>query len=375
MYVKTVATWAALAVKLTSLLDSSKANERGVLLRIETGLDGTYNSATNTHLKGAGGQVPTIRVNTAGHVMDGELLPSKLRKTLKKTLNRATVDSDAKGFEIVTKSNQEIRSLDIRMDAFRNGIRGPKISLNDEICLVSLVWTPRDSRPNYDSRRGAITGDLMAFCDYSWYPSGKVYHGYELRCGWLDGGNSSGSSVKGLHLDLDKLGKGFVEAFARDHPDESSSCSNGVRFHPGDLPPSKRSVAANSKSCTITTNTSSDIILTPKDAFGNQAFLSNRVSAIELCKQPLTYGPSMVNTKEGIFCDMTTKKLVPMCNSTRTKGCMDYSRFQKRVHPALYRNLDAKDVPDNLISFDSFQIEYFTLTDVNGPIIDDGEYI
>ncbi|KAF9939684.1 hypothetical protein BGZ67_009037 [Mortierella alpina] len=360
MYVNTLAAWAALAVNLTSLLTPSTVNERGVLLRIEPGLSN------------AGGHIPTIKVNIAGNTPDGELYPSMLRRTRKKPFNRDTVDGGPRSLNIVTNSNLEIQSLDIRMDAYRNGKRGPRISLNDEMCLASLVWTPRDTRPNYDSRRGAITGDLMYFCGYNWYPSGKVYNGYELRCGWLDGDDSLSNSVKGLFLDLDKFGKGFLEAHARVTANTSSFCSNGIRFYPGNLPLSKRSVVTESNNNSIATTTA--ITLTPMNAFRNKAFLSTRVSAVELCDDPTSYGPSMVNTREGIFCDMTTKTKVPMCDSNRTERCMDFSRLQKR-DPALYRNLEAKNVPPNLISYSSFQIEYFTLTDVNGTIIDNGSNI
>ncbi|KAF9572938.1 hypothetical protein EC968_009244 [Mortierella alpina] len=376
MHVESLAAWATLVVHLAGLLVPSSVSERGVRVRIETGLDNTYDRATGTYLTNAGGHVPAVRVNIAGEVMDGELQPSKLRRKFRKPFNQPTVYRGPRSFQIATNNNWEIRSLDIRMNAFRYGVvRGPKITLNDEICLASFVWTPRETRPNYESRRGAITGDLLYFCGYKWYPSGKVYHGYELRCGWLDGDDTFGNSVKGLFLDLDKFGKGFVEAHAREHRDESSFCSDGVRFYPGSLPLSKRFITANSNANDSTATTTLAPILTPRSMYGNRALWSTQVSANELCDSATSYGPSMVNTKEGIFCDMTTKTKVPLCDSSRTEGCMDHSHLQKRDHPALSQNLYAKNVPKDLVSFESYQIEYFTLTDVNGTIIDNGPHI
>ncbi|KAF9961222.1 hypothetical protein BGZ72_004363 [Mortierella alpina] len=369
MYIENFSTWVALAVNLAGLLVPSNVGERGVMVRIETGVDGTYNSATNSALSGAGGQVPTIKVRAAANAIEGELLPSMLRRTRKRPIGQDTVNVGPKSYGILTNNNFEIRSLEIRMDAYRNGKRGPRISLNDEMCLTSLVWSPRNTRPGYENRRGAISGDLMYLCGYSWYPSGKAYYGYDLRCGWLDGDNSVGQSVKGLFLNLDKFGKGYIGDYAEDYPEKSSFCSNGVQFYTGNLPARKRSIAADSN------NTTNPAILTPKSAFRNKAFVSTRVSAIELCDHPTSRGPSMLNPNEGIFCDMTTKAKVPMCNGIRTEGCMDYSRLQKRDSTALNRNLVARNVPANDISFRSFQLEYFTLKDVNGTIIDDGSNI
>ncbi|KAF9291946.1 hypothetical protein BGZ68_001032 [Mortierella alpina] len=359
MYLDNLAAWATLVVNLAGLLTPADVPERGVRVRIETGLN-----------QGGGGQIPTIKVKLAGDQTDGELMPSMLRRTRKKPNNRDTVDGGPRGLDIATSSNLDIRALDIRMEAYRNGHRGPLVSLNDEMCLTSLVWTPRDTRPNYDNRRGAITGDLMYFCKYSWYYSGKVFEGRDLRCGWLDGDNSNGNLVKGLYLDLDKFGKNSVENHARDHPSESDFCTNGVRFYPGNQPLRKRFITDDSN---INSTADPAKTLTPKESFGNKAFVSTRVSAIELCDHPTSYGPSMLNVNERMFCDMTSKTKVPMCDSNRIEGCMDYSRLQKRDGIALSRSLAAKNVPAT--PYPAFQLDYFTLTDENNAVIDNGSDI
>ncbi|KAL9078468.1 MAG: hypothetical protein Q9157_002621 [Trypethelium eluteriae] len=42
-----------------------------------------------------------------------------------------------------------------------------------------------------------------------------------------------------------------------------------------------------------------------------------------LCNSPTSAGPSLVNTEEGFFCDMTTRKRYPVCGGRTVCGCLD----------------------------------------------------
>ena len=46
-------------------------------------------------------------------------------------------------------------------------------------------------------------------------------------------------------------------------------------------------------------------------------------SAVELCNSPTSRGSDFVSTNEGLFCDMDTKTLYPLCSKKKTVGCFD----------------------------------------------------
>lgn len=48
-------------------------------------------------------------------------------------------------------------------------------------------------------------------------------------------------------------------------------------------------------------------------------------SASELCNSRMSAGPDFVSTKEGLYCDMCTGELWPVCSSAITQGCFDVS--------------------------------------------------
>ncbi|KAI9691517.1 MAG: hypothetical protein M1822_007588 [Bathelium mastoideum] len=47
----------------------------------------------------------------------------------------------------------------------------------------------------------------------------------------------------------------------------------------------------------------------------------------ELCESPTSWGPSLANTKENLFCDMTTKKSWPICKSGTSCACLDLGSY------------------------------------------------
>lgn len=46
-------------------------------------------------------------------------------------------------------------------------------------------------------------------------------------------------------------------------------------------------------------------------------------SAVELCNSPTSRGSDFASTNEGLFCDMSTKTLHPLCSNTTTSDCFD----------------------------------------------------
>lgn len=46
-------------------------------------------------------------------------------------------------------------------------------------------------------------------------------------------------------------------------------------------------------------------------------------SADELCRHPMSLGPSFVSLTEGTYCNMKTREVLPLCADGLTTGCFD----------------------------------------------------
>ena len=48
-------------------------------------------------------------------------------------------------------------------------------------------------------------------------------------------------------------------------------------------------------------------------------------TATELCRDPMSHGPSLVSFEEGVYCDMETKTTWPLCTGAKDEvGCYDW---------------------------------------------------
>ncbi|KAF9984541.1 hypothetical protein BGZ75_003894 [Mortierella antarctica] len=350
MFVDSIVGWASLVVGIAGLLNPSKVPNAKVRLQIQTGKDGNG-------LSGSGGHIPTIVLKDTSDRYLGEYEPNYLKP--------ATLGSDKYwNYDVSTRISGELKTLDVKMEySAADGWGGLKWkSLDDGLCLAYMSWAPEDSMFNYEARRGAITGDLFYFCGRSWYPSGKSHGGTPLRCGWLDGDNTNGNSVFGMFLNTDILGNGYIKDYSQRNPKPSDICFWGVTFSGGSSPHKKRS--------------------TPAEAFGNKAYVTAGPGAIEICDSPTSWGPSMLSLEEGVFCDMVTKTKLPICGRGQNDQCVKYHdnrRSNNRGRPGgsrrAQRTIAANNVSRDDISFNSYDLQYFTVMDLNGTVIDDGSEV
>lgn len=51
-------------------------------------------------------------------------------------------------------------------------------------------------------------------------------------------------------------------------------------------------------------------------------------SATTLCQDPMSYGPDLVSLTEGVYCNMLTRELLPLCSTGVTGDCFDYEAAQ-----------------------------------------------
>ncbi|KAG0247623.1 hypothetical protein BG011_001148 [Mortierella polycephala] len=341
MYVDSIVGWASLVLGIAGLLNPSKVPNAKVRVHLQSGKD-------IEGLSGAGGHIPTITIKDTSSRYLGQYQPNYL--------SPATLGNDRYwNYDISTAIPSELRTLDVKMEySASDGWGGLKMkSLDDGLCLAYMSWTPEDTMFNYRARKGVITGDLFYFCGRSWYPSGKSHESYRLRCGWLDGDNSNGNSVFGMFLNTDILGNGYIQSYSQRYPNPSDICYWGVTFSGGSSPYKKRS--------------------TPKDAFGNKAYVTTGTGAIEICDSPTSWGPSMLSLEEGIFCDMVTKTKLPICGRGKKEHCVKYNDNRRSNNGGRgQRTMAANNVSRDDISFNSYDLQYFTISDVNGTVIDDG---
>ncbi|KAF9343250.1 hypothetical protein BGX26_006031 [Mortierella sp. AD094] len=233
----------------------------------------------------------------------------------------------------------------------------PTISLLDtsnrflgEFSANSQLKLGSDQYWNYDVST-AIPSELKTLnirTDYchSWYSPGKYYAEKELRCGWLDGDNSNGNSVYGMALNTDILGSGYIESYVQRNPNPGDICSSG----------------------------SSPFKWSFKDTYGKKAYVTSRGGAIEICDSPTSWGPSMLSLEQWIFCDMITKTKVPICGHGKEEGCVEYNRGQNKLSRP-QRTMTANNVSCRDISYDSYDLKYFVISDINGTILDDGSNV
>jgi hypothetical protein len=338
--IDTLASWVGIANTLMAAVNPQSVPDAKVRVRFATGRD-------IKGLSGAGGDLPNVILTDTENRRLGFLDGTG-------SLQHAMT----KNFDIQTISGGTLKMLNVDMGSSANG-KG----YNDGLCLGQMIWAPEDKMWDAEQRRGIITGDLFYYCGYSWYMSGLWEGDTELRCGWLDGDNSNGNSVYGFNINTDILGAGFIEGYARKYPNPSDICSWGIGFKKGNYH-AKRSYHQKRSI---------------QDKYGNKAYVSASTGAIALCDSPTSYGPSFLSLEEGIFCDMHTKTKIPICGKGKIDGCVKYNsgqlrnnsgQLKKGLRPQRY--LTTQNVTRGAISYDSYDLEYFTTTTLNGTVIDDG---
>ncbi|KAK3805736.1 MAG: hypothetical protein J3R72DRAFT_112228 [Linnemannia gamsii] len=226
---------------------------------------------------------------------------------------------------------------------------------DDASCLALIGWTPNDSIPHAQRRKGFIIGDIFRLCGWAWNYSGQVMEVADSRktvninCGWMVARRDG--FVGQLNINLDVMADGFIDDYKG-----MDLCSWGVSMRSGflDRPATKRSLSSPDEHVT---------------AFGNQVRVHKSLSAIELCDSPTSWGSSFFSIEEGVFCDMSTKTKVPLCKTGETKGCFVYERpiVNGRGEYSTKRTVGVRG------STMKYNATYFVTSDQDGRVVDDGK--
>jgi hypothetical protein len=195
------------------------------------------------------------------------------------------------------------------------------------------------------------TGDIGAACGQAW-EYGTVLHGttangdlYYPRCTWMDTDHGKDledhpQPITNRNMKIDMMaydGKAGVKSLdfyckatifrwhnadpIAERPlrgvccDECSVCQRKQQQYND-----KRSLAAN-----VTASGQSRRTRARNQQSAEHLIVNSRPqqSAITLCNSPTSRGSDFASTDEGLFCDMDTKILYPLCSDTVTDSCFD----------------------------------------------------
>ncbi|KAF2855908.1 hypothetical protein T440DRAFT_438333 [Plenodomus tracheiphilus IPT5] len=264
----------------------------------------------------------------------------------------------------------------------------------DGICLAAVVAASQGVQ-------WVWTGDIGYTCGAQWYASKYTFGGSNqpIRCVWLDADHGNGIIAKGLSLHMRDF-SGEAGLLAQYKEDEKRLCQNSARmtFYPDILPdsipqffkpplaymrdesmgdPTKNSTAGalekpdqgNEDRMTRAYPDGTDMNLRKrrqqqarsphtrrrlrtrgvKNLDPDRLTVSHMSghSAKELCEDSMSLGPDFVSKEEGLFCDMETATLWPLCTAIQAVDCFDLqtqnvnTNTTKRSFPAkTYKIID-----------------------------------
>ncbi|KAF9970269.1 hypothetical protein BGZ65_011254, partial [Modicella reniformis] len=185
--------------------------DRGqVRVKFWAGRDGTN---SGSELWGSAGYLPRIDIRSTSNewIGEGGYLYNKIGNNEQK---QEDVDMD---------KNQEINYITLTHQT------------TDAACLALIGWTPNDSIPNADRRKGFIIGDIFRLCGYAWNHSGQSVRvddtkRYEsVDCGWMVADRDG--FVSQLSINLDVMGDHFIDDYK-----DKDLCYWGVGMRAGGFP-------------------------------------------------------------------------------------------------------------------------------------------
>jgi hypothetical protein len=260
---------------------------------------------------------------------------------------------------------------------------------NDGICLAAVAASG-------EGVQWAWTGDVGYTCGAQWYNSKYTIgnSNQPIRCVWLDANHDNGIIAKGLSLHIRDF-SGEAGMLAQYNEDQRRLCQNSARmtFHPEILPdsipqffsppleyqrelnvddPTKPSTAGAFKKPDqgqdremraypdYTDMDSYKLRRRQASTFQGRRSLKVRGiknlhpdrltvshmhghSAKELCNDKMSLGPDFVSVAEGLFCDMETATLWPLCATANTGDCFDLEMQKIRT------NRRTRDLPPEKI--------------------------
>ncbi|KAF2468327.1 uncharacterized protein BDR25DRAFT_203090, partial [Lindgomyces ingoldianus] len=263
------------------------------------------------------------------------------------------------------------------VDNYQNGMRPANPSYisvvmqeNDAICVAAISVSG-------NGQQWTWTGDMAYTCGAQWMESDYTFQGSNvpIRCAWLDADHTNGVIANGMSMHIQDFtaDPGLVAQY-QENTDRLCKNTKRFTFWPGTVPDATIPIFTPPLEYTRNTNENNPDPTAPdmsgslkepdrgKDR-GNRAYpdgtdlkgwsiarkkrhakdsksrrgikqaLSETLvvshfpshSAREMCEDPMAFSWDFVSVQEGLLCDMTLRKLWPVCTPSLKTECFDVS--------------------------------------------------
>ncbi|PVH76724.1 hypothetical protein DL98DRAFT_640301 [Cadophora sp. DSE1049] len=219
----------------------------------------------------------------------------------------------------------------ITVDQSSPGTRAEYVGLSggdDAICIAWVTVAQKD-----ETLGGRWTGDVGHSCGQNWYEQAE-FAGYIDKdgpqtdenkfiphCTWLDGDHTN--DIISAAMKFRTLAYADESADTINNGAGCTATIWGPDTGPiNDKPSGKRSLPHPRAA-----------IKARPEWMESRLVVSNitQHSATNLCTSATSWGPDFVSESEGLFCDMGTKTLTPLCEKENVEGCLNVDAVQKRV--------------------------------------------
>ncbi|KAI1131669.1 hypothetical protein F5Y10DRAFT_262046 [Nemania abortiva] len=179
---------------------------------------------------------------------------------------------------------------------------------NDALCIAYITATMEDGT------QWGWTGDWGYTCGLNWFLSGDplqntVNNTITPRCTWIDGDHSNGIKAA-------VIGISWPDFYGTIEGDPMDLCGSSLRAwdEPGGTQIlSTRGIVARRLGPRQSQRSDDRLIVSHIPGH----------SAIEVCESETSWGPDFVSMAEGLYCNMETHELLPLCGNGLTKGCFE----------------------------------------------------
>ncbi|KAK0113923.1 hypothetical protein ONS96_014772 [Cadophora gregata f. sp. sojae] len=219
----------------------------------------------------------------------------------------------------------------ITVDQSSPGTRAEFVGLSggdDAICIAWVTVAQKD-----ETLGGRWTGDVGYSCGENWYEQAE-FAGYIDKdgpqteenkfiphCSWLDGDHTN--DIKSAAMKFRTLAYGEESTNTINNGAGCTATIWGTDTGPiNDKPSGKRSLQKARSG------------LKPRPEWMESRLVVSNItqhSAKDLCTSATSWGPDFVSESEGLFCDMGTKTLLPLCGGQDVDGCVDVDEVEKKV--------------------------------------------
>ena len=178
----------------------------------------------------------------------------------------------------------------------------------------------------------AWTGDIGAACGQAWEyshaskgkrPNGLPYH---PKCTWMDTDHGRDIDVHPTAITLRQM-KINVEAYSKNNAAQDLDYYCGATaFAWMNDDPIDHAPARGPGSARTLPGNATQLLPRPRNQRSADRLVVNSrpdQPASALCNSPTSRGSDFVSTLEGLFCDMETKTLYPLCGRNMTGDCFD----------------------------------------------------